>query len=129
MRELLAGLEAGLSPGGESEAWPALAYVAGRGIELDDEERRAALRRALLLLAAGGDVQRRLDLDGRAVTSLAAELGDEARRAALARGLEALRAEAGEFPRVCEALDALVALPELAWRAYACALLAEELGD
>jgi hypothetical protein len=61
------------------------------------------------------------------VTALAAELDDPVRRDQLRRGLEQLRAEAEGLPGVCELLSALLADPELAWRAFACAQLAEEL--
>jgi hypothetical protein len=89
-----------------------------------------AVRRAMLLLAAGGDPQRPLELDGRAVTALAAELDDPERRVALSRRLEALLAEASGLPRTEAALATLVADPDLAWRAYAAGLLGEELaGD
>ncbi len=107
---------------------PALALVAGQAVELDADETRGALRRAMLLLAAGGDPHEGLALDGRAVTSLAADLDEPGRREALARGLEELREAAGELPSVDAALDELVDA-ELAWRSFACALLAEEVGE
>ena len=37
----------------EEEIWTALAFVAGRQVQLDEDERTAAVRRAELLLAAG----------------------------------------------------------------------------
>jgi hypothetical protein len=83
----------------------------------------------MLLLAAGGDPRRALELDGRAVTSLALELDRPERRAALARGLVALRLEADGLPRTEAALDALLGDADLAWRAYAAGLLGEELAD
>jgi hypothetical protein len=104
-----------------------LAAVAGSGLELDAEETRAAARRATLLLAAGGDPARGLDLDGRAVSALADDLDEPAARAALVRGLEDLRRESEGLPHVSEALHELAAAPELAWRAFACSLLADEL--
>jgi hypothetical protein len=93
-----------------------LAWLAGRTLELDDDELRGPLRRALLLLAAGGDPTREdgLALDGRAVTALAEELYTPARVERVTTAL-------------CE-LGADVA-PELAWSAFACSLLAEELAD
>jgi hypothetical protein len=81
----------------------------------------------MLLLAAGGDPHRELDLDGRAVSALAAELDRPGRRATVSRGLEALRAEAAGLARVSSALDELLLDASLAWRAYTCALLADEL--
>ena len=83
-----------------------------------DEERNAALRRALLVFAAGGDLHREPALDDPAVLELAHDLDSPERRAA---HLEALR--------MLEGGDRLAADPELAWRAYACALLAEAIGE
>jgi hypothetical protein len=81
----------------------------------------------MLLLAAGGDPQRELELDGRAVTALAAELDRPERRAEVSRGLEALREEAAGLANVSPALEELLLDAGLAWSAYACALLADEL--
>lgn len=106
-----------------------LASVAGADVELDEDELHGATRRALLLLAAGGDPSRGLDLNGPAVRSLADDLDDPSRRAALERGLDALRVDAVGLRHVSEALHELAAAADLAWRAYACALLAEALGD
>jgi hypothetical protein len=104
----------------DAEEPVALALLAGREVPLDEDELRGALRRSLLLLASGGDPRRGLELDGRAVTALADELDAPERREALLAGLRSL---AGEVPEA----DALLAEPELAWRLYACGLLAEEL--
>lgn len=106
-----------------------LAAVAGRGVPLDEDEVRGASRRALLFLTAGGDPSRGLDLRGRAVGAISADLDDAERRAALEGGIEELREEAVGLPHVSEAIHALSKEPEIAWRAYACSLLAEELGD
>jgi hypothetical protein len=113
----------------ETDVRPALALLAGRELELAPAELEPPLRRALLLLAAGGDPRRGLELDGRAVTALAAELDRPERRATLARGLEALKLKASGFEHVSVAAEALLADDELSWRAYACALLADELGS
>ena len=115
--------------GGGDEARTLLAWLAGTEVALSDDEVRGPVRRALLLLAAGGDPRRALELDGRAVGALAGELDGPERRAALARGLELLRAEAGALPRARAAVEALLADPDLAWRAYAAGLLGEELAD
>ena len=104
-----------------------LAWLAGRGIEHDPEELRAALRRAELLLAAGGDPRRELELDGRAVTSLADDLETPEAKDALEDGLQALATEAEGMATVASALAQLRAQPDLAWRCYACAVLAEEM--
>lgn len=105
-----------------------LASVAGHEVQIGDEEAHGASRRALLLLAAGGDPDRGLDLNGRAVTALAEEVRTVDRQLALERGLDELKAQAKGLPHVSEALAALRATPDVAWRAYACSLLAEELG-
>ena len=105
-----------------------LASVAGQEVQIDADEAHGANRRALLLLTAGGDPDRGLDLNGRAVTSLAEEVRTVDRQLALEHGLDELKAQAAGLPHVSEALAALRATPEVAWRAYACSLLAEELG-
>lgn len=105
-----------------------LAAVAGGDVSIDSDERRGAARRALFLLTAGGDPERGLDLNGRAVTALAEELRTVDRQLALEQGIVELRAQAKGLPHVSEAVRGLADAPEVAWRAYACSLLAEELG-
>ena len=95
-----------------------LAYVAGQAVPLDEAERNAALRRALFVFAAGGDLHRDPAPDEPAVAELARDLDTPERRAALMAALDG-----------AEGADALLADPERAWRAYACALLAEALGE
>ena len=104
-----------------------LASVAGRSVRLPEDEVHGATRRALLLLAAGGDPARGLDLNGRAVAALAADLEEPARLDELLAGLDGLQAESEGLPHVSEALRALLEAPEIAWRAFCCALLAAEL--
>jgi hypothetical protein len=104
-----------------------VASVAGRDVRLDDDEVHGEVRRALLVLAAGGDPERGLDLNGPAVVRFAEELDAPERRAGLAAGLERLAAEALGHPHTSELVHALRDDPETAWRAYACAVLAEEL--
>ena len=106
-----------------------LAAMSGAAVYIGEAERRAATRRALLLLAAGGDPSRRLDLNGRAVTALAEELRDVDRQIALEHGIAQLRLQSAGLPHVSEAIRALADAPEIAWRAYACSLLAEELAE
>jgi hypothetical protein len=106
-----------------------LAAVAGRSIHVEEAARRAATRRALLLLTAGGDPDRGLDLNGRAVTALADELRTVDRQLALEDGIRDLAPAASGLPHVSEAVHGLAHAPEVAWRAYACSLLAEELGE
>jgi hypothetical protein len=95
-----------------------LAYAAGQAVPLHDAERNAAVRRALFVFAAGGDVHREPELDDPAVLSLATDLDAPDRRTALSAGLAEL-----------EGAEALRDDPELAWRAFACGLLADVLGE
>jgi hypothetical protein len=128
----LAALERSLAedPGTENLALAlvVLASVAGTRVPLDEDETHAASRRALLLLAAGGDPDRGLDLNGRAVGALADDLRTVDRQLALEQGVHALRVQATGLPHVSEAVHALIETPDVAWRAYACSILAEELG-
>jgi hypothetical protein len=125
MSEVLERLEAGEL----GDPLPVLAFLAGQGVELSAGELNEALRRALLLLAAGGDPHRELGVDDRAVKSLAADLHTDERRRMLAAGIDALAVEARQLPRVREATLFLAADVDLAWRLYALALIAEELGE
>jgi len=104
-----------------------LGWLAGGGIGIDEDELHGAVRRAVLLLAAGGDPQRELELDGRAVTALAAELDSPVRRASLTQWLAGLLAMAKGLPAVGAGLIRLLQDDELALRAYAAGLLGEEL--
>jgi hypothetical protein len=106
-----------------------LAAVAGEGVVVDADEVHGASRRALYLLAAGGDPERGLDLNGRAVAALAEELRTVDRQLALENGMAELRAQAKGLPHVTEAVHALADAPDVAWRAFACSLLAVELGE
>ena len=92
--------------------------MAGQAVPLDELERHAAVRRALLVFAAGGDLHRDPSLDAPAVAELARDLDTPDRREALITALEGI-----------EGAEQLRADPELAWRAYACGLLADELGS
>ncbi len=115
--------------GAETDVRPALALLAAPEPLVEPDELTPALRRAMLLLAAGGDPHRELELDGRAVSALAAELDRPDRRAEVSRGLEALREDAAGLANVSPALEELLLDAGLAWQAYACALLADELED
>lgn len=90
------------------------AYIAGQHVPLTDEERNAAVRRALLVFAAGGDLHREPTLDDPAVIELAADLDSPQRRDALL----------GASAKLVQLDDS-----DLAWRAYACGLLADALGE
>jgi hypothetical protein len=105
-----------------------LAAVAGDEVPLDEDEVHGACRRALLLLTTGGDPERGLDLNGRAVSALAEELRTVDRQLALEQGVAELRIQAKGLPHVSEAVHALADAPDVAWRAFACSLLAAELG-
>ncbi len=112
-----------------TEQWTMLCFFAGRGIAIDEVELNAAVRRAELLLAAGGDPHRPLDPFGRAVTSLAGDLDLPEHRASLRAGLESLRGEVAGLRGARESLALLLSDEELAWNAYATALLAEALAE
>ncbi len=98
-----------------------LAYIAGQEVSLEDAERNAALRRALFVFAAGGPLDREPTLDDPAVTELADDIDSPERRAALTAAIERLDADPQALERLRD--------PETAWRAYACALLADALGE
>ena len=104
-----------------------LATVGGRDVHVDPDEAHGAARRALFLLSAGGDPDRGLDLHGRAVGAIADDLRSVDRQIALEDGLRQLRIEAQGLPHVSEALNGLIDAPDVAWRAYAAGLLAQQL--
>lgn len=112
-----------------AEQWTMLCFFAGRQVVLDDDELNAAVRRAELLLAAGGDPRRRLDPFGRAASALADDLDTPTRRAQLVAGLEGLAKEVEGLRGARESLALLLSDPDLAWNAYATALLAEALAE
>ena len=125
LRSWLTDVETANPPADELVAM--LAYAAGQAVDLDPDELHAARRRALLVLAAGGDLHRQLSLDLPATQRLADELDDPARRGELLEGLAALTFQATGLPLVARTLTELLADPDLAWRAFAVALIAEEL--
>lgn len=111
------------------EQWTLLCFLAGGEVALDTGERNAAVRRAQLLLATGGDPRRPLELYGRAVTALAVDLDDPVRRADLHAGLTALSPAVEGLRGLGEALRVLVGDADLAWQAFAMAVLGEALAD
>jgi hypothetical protein len=116
--------------GGElGDPLPVLAYLAGRSVQLDEADLNGARRRALLLVAAGGDPHRELTVDDRAVKAIAADLHTQERRDELARAIDALVLRVRDLPVAREAALFLAGDVDLAWRLYALALLAEELGE
>jgi hypothetical protein len=72
------------------------------------------VRRALFVFAAGGGLHREPTLDEPAVVELAGDLDSPERREALLSASEHLQA---------------VGDADLAWRAYACGLLVDALGE
>ena len=126
-RAFFAELESRLSAGEQVEVEVSLALLGGQKVELDEDELRGARRRAVQLLATGGDPRRELEPDSRAVEALAADLDSPARRKALVAGLGSLRATVEGLSRVTSRLEPLVTSHDLAWRWFACTLLAEEL--
>jgi hypothetical protein len=90
-------------------------------VPLDDAERSAAVRRALFVFAAGGPLDREPGLDDPAVIELAGDLDSPERRAALAAAIERADADPDALERLRDS--------ETAWRAYACGLLADALGE
>jgi hypothetical protein len=126
-RSRLAELEqAELAP---EELASVLVWLVLADVPADDAELNAARRRAMLVLAAGGDPHRDLAPDDVAVARLAEELDRPDRRAALAAALDDLAADAAGLASVTETLAALRGDPDLAWRVYAIALLADELAE
>jgi hypothetical protein len=104
-----------------------LCWLVQEDVGIPEAELNAARRRAMFVLASGGDPHRELDLGSVAAERLAAELETPERRAALGAALDAL--PAANLPAVAGAVEALRADPELAWRSFALALLADEIAD
>jgi hypothetical protein len=127
VRERLEQLEqSGLDPQ-SGELLVLVCWLVREQIEIAEPELNAARRRAMFVLAAGGDPHRDLALDSIAAERLAAELDTPDRRAQLAVALEELVAPADGLPAVLSALEALRAAPDLAWRSFALAILADEV--
>jgi hypothetical protein len=127
MRAALELVEARLETGQPAE--PLLALVAGVQVEIAEGELRAACRRAMLVLAAGGDPHREPELDSPAVQVLARDLDVPERRRGLQQGLRDLRDSVDGLPLTAALGGRLERDPDLAWRSFALALLANELGD
>ena len=106
-----------------------LVWLVLEAVPVDAAELKAAVRRAMLILAAGGDPHRELGLGDVAVERLAAELYRPDRRAALTAALGGLADEAAGLSTAAAMLATLREDPDLAWRTYALALLADELAD
>jgi hypothetical protein len=125
-----AGLEeleaAGFGPA-SGELLVSLAWFVSGSVPIEEDELKAARRRAMFVLAAGGDPHRELDLNSVAAERLAGELDARERRQALARALTEL--ETVGLPTVSAGVAALLAEPDLAWRSFGLALVADELAD
>ncbi|HKB92715.1 MAG TPA: hypothetical protein VKC62_00590 [Gaiellaceae bacterium] len=129
MRERLEQLEeSGLDPR-SSELLVVLCWLVRERVAVPEQELNAARRRAMFVLASGGDPHRDLAHDSVAAERLGAELETPERRAELAGALEGLARLAPDLPAVLSALEALRSEPELAWRSFALALLADEIAD
>ncbi len=128
-RPRLEELEASGLDARSGELLTVLVWLVAARVEIDEAERKAALRRSMLVLAAGGDPHRDLDHDEVAVERLAAELDAPQRRSGLDAALRDLVAQAEGLTVVSESLQMLLSEPDLAWRTYALALMADELAD
>jgi hypothetical protein len=128
-RAFLADLERGLANQEAAEPDAVLALIAGREVALEDDELRGARRRAVQLLATAGDPREGLDVEGRAVRAIAADIDRPERRKTLAEGFATLHASAEGLPHVLDRVARLSADEDLAWRWFACTLLADELID
>jgi hypothetical protein len=105
----------------------AVAWLVKDDVGLDEDELNGARRRAMLVLAAGGDPHRDLTLESVAAERLADELDSPQRRLALAAALAAL--DTNGLPGVRDAVSALQADSDRAWRTLALALLADEIAE
>mgnify|MGYP000928891388 CR=1 FL=1 len=106
-----------------------LCHLASGAVAIDEDELNAAIRRAQLLLATGGDPRRELELDGRAVVSLADDLDEPERRSALSGRLRTIAAELDALPHAGATVARLLSEEETAWRGYAAAMLADSLAE
>ena len=118
--------ESGVDPR-SGELLVMLCWLVREDVGIADADLNASRRRAMFVLASGGDPHRELDFGSVAAERLAAELETPERRAALDAALEGLPTSA--LPAVAGAVEALRADPELAWRSFALALLADEIAD
>ena len=126
-RAFLDDLEQSLAKQEADEPDAVLALLAGREVSLEDDELHGARRRAVQLLATAGDPREGLNVEGRAVRALAADIDSPERRQALAAGFATLKATAEGLPYVLARVARLSADEDLAWRWFACTLLADEL--
>ena len=126
-RPALEGLEAAGFEPRSGELLVSLAWLVSDTVPIGEDELNAARRRAMFVLAAGGDPHRELDLNSVAAERLAGELDAPGRRQALAQALSEL--DTAGLPTVSAGVEALQAEPDLAWRSFGLALVADELAD
>jgi hypothetical protein len=126
-RARLEQLEASALDPRSGELLVMLCWLVQEDVAIPEPELNAARRRAMFVLAAGGDPHRDLDLGSVAAERLGAELETPERRAALDAALDDL--PTSDLPAVAGAMEALRSDPELAWRSFALALLADEIAD
>ena len=126
-RPALEGLEAADFEPRSGELLVSLAWLVSDSVPIGEDELNAARRRAMFVLAAGGDPHRELDLNSVAAERLAGELDAPGRRQTLAQALSEL--DTAGLPTVSAGVEALQAEPDLAWRSFGLALVADELAD
>jgi hypothetical protein len=126
-RSRLEELEAAGFDPRSGELLVSLAWLVSGSVPIEEGQLKSARRRAMFVLAAGGDPHRELDLNSVAAERLAGELDAPERRRALARALAEL--ETAGLPNVSEGVAALQAEPDLAWRSFGLALLADQLAE
>jgi hypothetical protein len=111
----------------QAELLVALVWLVLDAVPIPEDDLNATRRRAMFVLAAGGDPHRELDLNAVAAERLADELDSPERRKALHTALSGLDADG--LPTVSEGLEVLLADPDLAWRSFGLALLADEIAE
>jgi hypothetical protein len=126
-RSRLEALEAAGFDPSSGELLVSLAWLVSGSVPIEEDELKSARRRAMFVLAAGGDPHREIDLNSVAAERLAGELDAPERRQALAFALAGL--ETAGLPNVSAGVAALQEEPDLAWRSFGLALLADELAD
>jgi hypothetical protein len=113
----------------DAERRAAICFAVGREVEIGAEELNESLRRAVVVRAVGGDPSREPAPDEDAVVRLADELETPERSEQLQEGLARLARAAEGRPATVHAVSALAAEPQLAWRTFCAALLADEIGS
>ncbi len=110
---------------------PVLAYLAGRAVEVPDGELNESLAARCCTAPRPwrrSSTRASTSTSPRAVKAIALDLFTAERRDQLAHGIDRLVLDARDLAAVRDAALFLAADLELAWRLYALALLAEEIG-